>query len=89
MRVQTFDWNDWNLEHIARHGLEPHEVETACRGEKVVLRGREGRYLLYGRTGAGRYLFVVAAVQGGGRIHVITARDMTQQERRFYHQRRH
>ena len=88
MRVQTFDWDDWNIEHIARHGLEPHDVETACRGEIVVLRGREGRHLVYGRTSTGRYLLVVLSHRGSGVARVITARDMTQQERRFYHHRR-
>ena len=88
MRIQTFDWNEWNVNHIARHGLEPHEVEAACRAEVVVRHGREGRYLLYGRTAEGRYLFIVLRSLGGGVGRVITARGMTHSEQRFYQRRR-
>ena len=87
MRFIRFDWDDRNTEHIARHGLEPFEVEGALRGGALVLRGREGRYLAYGRTTAGRYLFIVLRARGGGLARVITARDMTDAERRFYHRR--
>lgn len=90
MRFRTFDWDDWNVEHIARHGLEPYEAEAACRSDgAVVRRSREGRYVVYGRTGAGRYVLVVLRPTGQGLARIITARDMTQRERRFYqHQRR-
>ena len=88
MRVQAFDWDSRNVDHIARHSLEPFEVEGACRREAVIVRGRERRYLAYGCTEAGRYLLIVLHAYGGGRIRVITARDMTDRERRFYHQRR-
>ena len=87
MRFRAFDWDTWNVEHIARHGLEPLDVEAACRGSALVLRGREGRYLVYGRTAAGRYVLVVLRSHEGGGVRVITARDMTAQERRFYHRR--
>ena len=85
MRFQSFEWDDINVGHIARHGVEPYEVETACWGSQAfVLRGREGRYVAYGRTGSGRYLFIVFRILGQGIIHVITARDMSATERRFY-----
>ena len=88
MRVVGFDWDARNIEHIARHGVEPDEVEVVLRGGALVLRGREGRYVAYGRTAAGRYLFIVLHARGDGIVRVITARDMTERERRFY-QRRH
>lgn len=87
MRVIGCEWDDGNVGHIARHGLEPFDVEAALRSSPLILRGREGRYLAYGRTAAGRYLFIVLHRYGGGIIRVITARDMTERERRFYHRR--
>jgi len=84
MRFQAFDWDTRNVDHIARHGVEPYEAEDACRGGAVVVRGREGRYLVYGRTGAGRYLFAVIHSYGHGVARIITAREMTSRERRFY-----
>ena len=87
MRFVGFDWDGSNTEHIARHALEPFEVEAALRGGALVLRGRGGRYLAYGRTAAGRYLVIVLHAHGGGIARVVTARDMTERERRFYHRR--
>ena len=89
MRVQSFDWDSWNAEHIARHGVDPSEAEAICRSHRaVVIRGRQGRHLVYGHTGDGRYLLVVLQARGGGLVRIITARDMTEHERRFYHRRR-
>lgn len=88
MHFRTFDWDAANVDHITRHGIEPHEAEAACRSEgAVVRRSREGRYLVYGRTGAGRYVLVVLRSAGGGLARIITARDMTERERRFTQQR--
>lgn len=87
MRFTSFDWDERNIEHIARHGLEPIDVEGALRSGALVLRGRQGCYIAYGRTAAGRYLFTVLSARSGGLIRVITARDMTDRERRFYHRR--
>ena len=87
MRFSVFDWDSWNVDHIARHHVEPHDVEAACRSGAIVVRGRQGRYLAYGRTSEGRYLLIVLRSLGQGRVRVLTARDMTEPERRFYHRR--
>ena len=88
MRVQAFDWDSWNVDHIARHGVDPSEAEAVCRSRlAVVLKGRQGRYLVYGQTGEGRYLVMVLLVRGGGVVRVITARNMSDHDRRLYHRR--
>jgi uncharacterized DUF497 family protein len=46
--------------------------------------GRDGTTLLFGQSHAGRYLLVVFAASGDGRWYVVTARDMTDSERRIY-----
>lgn len=85
MRVTTLAWDDENVEHIAKHGVRPEEVEEVCFGPKnVVLRARENRYAVLGRTAAGRYLKVIMTLPVTGRSRVITARDMTDRERRYY-----
>ena len=89
MRFQAFEWDGWNVEHLARHAVEPHEAEAVCRSQAtLILRGREGRYLAYGRTSAGRSLLIVIRALEGGVARIITARDMTQRERRLYQGRR-
>jgi uncharacterized DUF497 family protein len=43
----------------------------------------DNKYLLYGRSESGRYLFIVFMWQGQF-VKVITARNMTPMEKRFY-----
>jgi len=88
VHIRSFEWDDWNVHHIARHGIEPHEAEAVCRGTTVILRGRGGSYLAYGRTAEDRYLLVVFRAKGGGVVRIITARDMTMGEQQLYHRRR-
>ena len=87
MYVQHFNWDFWNIDHLARHGVSPSEAEFVCRGNSIVVRGREGRYLVYGRTDAGRYLFIVIRIHSRGVIRIITARDMTHSEKLFFQRR--
>jgi len=49
-----------------------------------VRRGREGLYKLFSRTEAGRYLLVVLADRGRGVFRIVTAREMTESEKRLY-----
>ena len=81
-----FDWDDENVGHIARHGLEPEDVVEIFTRRHVVLRGRRGRHLAYGRTEAGRHIVVVFERSPGRTIRAITARDMTRNERRRFAQ---
>jgi uncharacterized DUF497 family protein len=83
VRVSRFEWDDWNVEHIARHGVSPDEAEEVFNGRHMVKRVREGRYLALGKTQEGRYLFVVYD-QKKNRIRVATARDMEEKERQLY-----
>lgn len=84
MWLRRLQWDDDNVEHIARHGVSPEEAEQACRLRPKVRRGRCGRYLVLGRTRAGRYLLLVLTYLGSGEGRVITARDMDSRERALY-----
>ena len=88
LRIEGFIWLDWVLEKlITKHGVEPDEVEEAfCNPPHKVRRSESGKLLLYGRSLAGRYLFVVFGAEGG-QVKVISARDMTDAERRLFRQK--
>ena len=86
--IRGFIWDDENLAHIARHGLSSDEVEEALVGGPLVLRGPDDRYLGYGRTENGRWVFVVYVTRSRGRVRVLTARDMTERERRLHQSKR-
>jgi len=83
LKIRSFDWDNRNIEHIARHNVTPDEAEEVFLGA-LFRKGREGKLLVYGVTDSGRFLLVVAALKPGGVIRVVTARDMTQSERRYY-----
>ena len=83
MKIIQFDWDDRNIDHIARHNITPDEAEETFLNA-LFRKGREGRLLVYGVTDPGRYIFMAAALKPGGIVRVITARDMTKSERRYY-----
>lgn len=76
--------SSWSTRHIARHGVTLDEVREAVL-ERPYWRtsGRDGATLVYGRTYAGRYLLVVALVDQG-EAFVVTARDMTLNEKKTF-----
>jgi len=90
MRIYEFIWNQDRIDHIARHSVTPKEVEEACFGVALVQRGKsEGEnpvYYVLGQTNAGRYLFCVVIQFPGGRGYPVTARPMTDKEKRRYKQ---
>ncbi|WP_347489189.1 BrnT family toxin [Desulfoscipio sp. XC116] len=83
MKINKFNWDDKNINHIARHNITPDEAEEAFL-DALFRKGREGRLLVYGVTDPGRFILVVAGLKSDGVVRVITARDMTQSERRYY-----
>ena len=84
MKVRHFDWDEVNEDHVARHGVDPDEVEEVFVGRHRVLRSREGRYVALGRSVAGRYLLVVFEAREFGEIRVVTARDMAEKEKKYF-----
>ena len=83
--IDGFIWEEWVLDKLDwKHNVEPNEVETAFFNLPYkVCRTKGDKYLLYGRSEEGRYLFIVF-VWVGSEVKVISARDMTETERRFY-----
>ncbi len=88
MRISGFKWDDWNVEHIDKHSVAPKEAEEACYNQPFIRRGRDGLYLIYSQTDAGRYLFIVIRPETEDMVYVITARAMTAGERRYYQRER-
>ena len=88
MRIEEFEWDTWNTEHIARHAVNSREVEEACYRRPLIKKSKDELYIVYGQTYAGRYLFIVIDYKSQNTVYVVTARDMTQAEQRFFAKRR-
>ena len=90
MRIRSILWPDDRIEHIARHAVTPEEFEQVCFGNSLVQRAKsEGEnpvYYVLGQTEAGRHLFCVVIAFPDGNGFPITARPMTDKEKRRYRQ---
>ena len=90
MLIHEFVWPAERIEHIARHGVTPNEVEDVCFGNPLIQRAKsEGEnpvYYMLGQTRAGRYLFCVVIAFPDGKGYPVTARPMTNKEKRRYRQ---
>jgi uncharacterized DUF497 family protein len=88
--IHEFVWPQDQIDHIAQHGVTPKEVEEVCFGRSLVLRAKsEGEnpvYYVLGQTSAGRYLFCVVIHFPDGKGYPVTARPMTDKEKRRFRQ---
>jgi uncharacterized DUF497 family protein len=79
---------------ITKHHVWPEEVEEVLLSRPVHRKAKRGQvqgedlYAAYGQTETGRYLFIVFIHKPPRRALVISARDMNESERRYYHGRR-
>jgi uncharacterized DUF497 family protein len=90
MKIQDLVWPEDRIEHVARHGITPGEVEEVCFSRALVERARsQGEnpvYYVLGQTAAGRHLFCVVIQFPDGRGYPVTARPMTDKEKHRYNQ---
>ncbi|MBI3333158.1 MAG: BrnT family toxin [Candidatus Omnitrophica bacterium] len=88
-QVEGFDWDRGNAQkNWQRHGVVFTECEEVFFSGPVLFpdpghSSVEPRYFALGQTVQGRLLAVVFTMRGG-RIRVISARDMSRKERRTY-----
>ena len=81
-----FEWDDDNMDHLARHGITPDEVEWLLTRPFVRRRGMDApdRFRALGRTADGRYLVVLYQAKGGDVLRPFTGWEMRPHERRLY-----
>jgi len=79
-----FRWNQWNIEHIAEHGVSPEEAEWVIEHAKPPypqLR-EEDKWRIVGRGHAARWLQVIFIIDPVGTVYVIHARPLTEREKK-------
>jgi len=79
-----FRWNEWNLEHVAQHGVSPEEVEKAIltAGPPFPLARSDDKWLVWGCGRGGRWLQAVYVLDEDDTVFVIHARPLTHREKR-------
>ena len=95
MRLYEVIWKEVFVDKLEqKHRIMPDEVEQVLFSKPFIRRAEKGRvqgedvYVAYGQTAAGRYLVVFFIHKYQTAALPISARDMTQAERRYYAQQR-
>jgi uncharacterized protein len=82
-----FQWDDGNIDHLARHGVVPAEAEQVLNNDPFVVaedeRSGEPRILQIGETDANRVLMVVITPRGD-LTRVVTAFQANRKYRELY-----
>jgi len=88
VRIDGFDWDEENaVKNVLHHDAYPDEIEEVFYNPHRLRKVGRGRYLLYGITDSGRYLFAVFMIRKSGNrnlARVISARTMTKKEKAYY-----
>lgn len=91
MQLCEVIWKDRFIDKIeAKHGVSTNEVEETLFGNPHVRRAQKGHvrgedlYAAYGQTEVGRHLIVFFIRKEQTAALPISARDMTDSERRYY-----
>jgi len=66
VRIDEFEWDDSNLEHLGRHQLDAADVDAMLGSRITVIRNK--------RAGSGHYKFIGRA-RGGHLVTIIVARS--------------
>ena len=84
MIIRRLVWDEWNIEHIAKHSVRTEEIEDVCLGKRIIINkiGQQ-KVRVLGQTYVGRYLAIFLVNRGGGNFYPISARDCASKERRF------
>lgn len=81
-----FRWNEWNVEHVVRHAVEPEAVEHVVENTTSPFPRRIGgdKLLVWGPDPEGGLLQVIFVLDEDGTAYVLHARRLTARERRRY-----
>jgi len=82
--IKALVWDEVNRKHIKKHKISVNEVEDVCRGELKSQSGYQGRIIVLGKTAKGRSLTIVLFRKKAEIYYVVTARDMSKKERRYF-----
>lgn len=85
MLIENFNWRQGDIDHIARHSVEPYEVEEVVFDDDPTFeKSRNETYVSTGTTLAGRHLIVVMKSTPKSGWQIVTAREMTNKEKFRY-----
>jgi len=88
-KIEGFDWNKGNLEHIKKHNVNYRECEEGFLNKPLIVNEDEAhsqaeeRLRVYGQTDKSRLLFMIFTIRNN-KIRVISARNQNKKERKEF-----
>jgi hypothetical protein len=87
--IRRLLWDARNKKHIARHNVDPDEVEDVVFGNPLPDRGETfNRLVLIGETQGERVLEVILQNRGEGLWYPVTAYDAGEEKKAVYRRER-
>lgn len=85
-KIEGFDWNKGNLNHIEKHNVDYNECEQVFFNKHIIVNKDEShskleeKFQALGITNKGRLLFVAFTIREN-KIRIISSRDQNRKER--------
>ncbi len=79
-------WDEWNVKHIKKHQVSREEAEQVYKSKTIKRQTYLNRILILGKTKKGRLLTIVVSSERQKQLYIVTARDMSRKERRYYYE---
>lgn len=89
-KIEGFEWDQGNLEHIRKHDVEYEECEQVFFNLPIIIlfdeehSKIEERYKVIGVSSTGRKLSLAITIRENKKIRVIMARDQSRKERKAF-----
>ena len=86
VKLTGFQWDEGNLDHIRKHGVEYSECEEVFLNKSLIIlfdekhSKSEGRFKVFGVSSGGRKLALAITIRKN-KIRVVTARDQNRKEK--------
>ena len=84
--MPQFRWNDWNIDHVTKHGVTCEDAEAAIRSARPPYPRQieDDKWLVWGRALSGTMIQVIYVVDPDDTLYVIHARPLTDREKRRF-----
>ncbi len=86
-RKPALVWDEWNKKHIEKHNINIKEAEEAYTKREVTVLVRHGRQGVLSKISNGRLLIVFISYERQIGPYIVSARDASRKERRFYYEK--
>lgn len=84
MKIRKLVWNEWNEEHILKHGVSKQEVEEVCFSKHFAIKSGRSKVAVWGQTENGRYILVILGARDYNDYYPISTREMDNREKSQY-----